>query len=153
MGILLWGLLTSIAAAQLAPSDYIGGHYVAKSPAAEFKPGSEARRLAAKLATHLPGAFVVQGKGRSMQPLYPHGTLLVVQPVPYEKLARGMTVVFRTPDNQSLAHVLVARTADGWRTSGLNNRRADFIPVQADDIRGVVVAAFAVVDGAAVAWR
>lgn len=139
--------------ARSAPEAYVSGHYVAHSPAAEFKPAGEARRLAATLATHRPGAFVIQGKGRSMQPLYPDGTLLVVQPMPYEKLQRGMTVIFRTPDNRTLAHVLVARTANGWRTSGLNNRRADFLPVQADDIRGIVIAAFALVDGTPFASR
>lgn len=77
-----------------------------------------------------------------MQPLYPSGTLLVIQPRPFETLERGMTVMFRDDANRSIAHVLVARTADGWRTAGLNNRRDDYICVKADNIAGVVIAAY-----------
>lgn len=88
-----------------------------------------------------------------MQPLYPDDTLLVVQPIAYEKLMRGMTVVFQSPDQRSITHVLVAKTADGWRTTGLNNRRADFLPVNARSLRGVVIAAYAVVEGKALALR
>lgn len=88
-----------------------------------------------------------------MQPLYPDGTLLVVQPIAYENLARGMTVVFQSPDQRSITHVLVAKTADGWRTSGLNNRRADFLPVNNQRIRGVIIAAYAVVECTGLALR
>jgi len=87
-----------------------------------------------------------------MQPLYQSGTLLIVQPTSFEKLTRGMSVVFRSR-NRSIAHVLVAKTKDGWRTTGLNNRRHDYVCVNSDNILGVVVAAFTPVSGTAVAMR
>ncbi len=121
---------------------YIAGHYVAASPQPDLRPAAEVARLACQLATAHPGAFVVRGEGKSMQPLYPNGTLLVIQPRPFETLARGMTVVFRDDANRFIAHVLVARTGDGWRTAGLNNRRDDYICVKADNIAGVVIAAY-----------
>jgi len=52
-----------------------------------------------------------------------------------------------------ITHVLVAKAGDGWRTTGLNNRRHDFVPVNAGNIRGVVVAAFTPLDGAIVSMR
>ena len=130
---------------------YIAGNYVL-SPAAQFAAPSTARLKAYQAATTIPGAYVVEGRGRSMQPLYQSGTLLVVQPMPFEKLTRGMSVVFRSR-NRSITHVLVAKTKDGWRTTGLNNRCHDYVPVNSENIRGVVVAAFTPVSGTVVAMR
>jgi len=119
---------------------YIAGNYVI-SPAAQFATASTASLKAYQAATAIPGAYVVEGKGHSMHPLYQNGTLLVVKPTPFEKLSRGMSVVFRS-HNRLIAHVLVAKTKDGWRTTGLNNRRHDYISVKSKNILGVVVAAF-----------
>ena len=131
---------------------YIAGQYVVGSPQAELRTPEEARDLALRTARDLPGAFVVRGTGDSMLPLYPSGTFLVVQPQPYDELARGMTVVFRK-GNRSITHLLVAKTGDGWRTAGLNNRRHDYMAVNSGNIRGVVVAAFTPVSGKVVVMR
>ncbi len=146
------GVSSSLAAKQLS-SQYIAGLYVVGSPAAQLSTRTEARALAANRAATLPGAFVLRGQGRSMQPLYPSNTLLVVQPQPFTQLSRGMTVVFRNAENRSITHVLVAKTANGWRTAGLHNRRPDALPVTAANFQGVVVAAYAMIDGATVASR
>ena len=137
-----------------APAEkYVAGHYVAASPRPEVRPASEAARLALQAAAAHPGAFVVRGRGESMHPLYPNGTILVVQPRPYETLQRGMTVMFRSAGDRSITHVLVARTPDGWRTAGLNNRRSDYLCVNATNIAGVVVAAFKESDQRRIALR
>lgn len=130
---------------------YIAGNYVA-SPMPELASPSLARTKAQQLAITTPGAYVVRGRGNSMQPLYTSGTLLVVKPTPFEELKRGMSVVFHS-DDRSITHVLVAKTKDGWRTTGLNNRRHDYVPVNATNIRGVVIAAFTPVSGDHVALR
>lgn len=145
-------LSASVVTPALAAKTYIAGNYVVGSPSAELRTLDEARQLANGLAAKSPGSFVVRGTGNSMLPLYSSGTLLVVKPVAFEQLARGMSVVFRK-DNRNIAHVLVAKTRDGWRTTGLNNRRQDFITVNAGNIRGVVVAAFTPVTGTVVAMR
>lgn len=134
--------LAALSSRGAPAGQYVAGHYVAASPRPELRAAGEAARLARQVAAAHPGAFVVRGRGESMHPLYPSGTLLVVQPRPYETLQRGMTVMFRSRANHTVAHVLVAHTADGWRTSGLNNRRHDYLQVNADNIAGVVVAAF-----------
>lgn len=150
-------LLICLGAALLATTTahaetYIAGQYVVGSPQAELRTPEEARALALQTARELPGAFVVRGTGDSMLPLYPSGTFLVVQPQPYEGLSRGMTVVFRNGE-RSITHLLVAKTGDGWRTAGLNNRRHDYMAVHAGNIRGVVVAAFTPVTGKVVVMR
>jgi phage repressor protein C with HTH and peptisase S24 domain len=135
-------LLCALVAAQTyAGETYIAGNYVARSPSAELRTLDEARQLANRLLEETPGSFIVRGTGNSMRPLYTSGTLLVVKPVAFEELARGMSVVFRQ-DNRNIAHVLVAKTKDGWRTTGVNNRRNDYMSVNADNIRGVIIAAY-----------
>ncbi len=146
--------LTSLSAdAKPDNDDYIAGCYVAASPAPQLSSITEARFLARRVAVSLPGAFVLKGQGQSMEPLYCDNTLLVVHPKPFDQLERGMSVVFRTKDNRSVTHVLVAKSKDGWRTTGLNNRRYDAIPVTAQNLQGVVVAAYTVVDGEEIAMH
>ena len=151
----LFGLVLCcpLVSASTLKQNYVAGRYIAASPRPEVMPGLEASRLARQLAAANPGAFVVRGLGKSMQPLYPSGTLLVVQPMPYAALQRGMTVVFRKGADHSVTHVLVARTAHGWRTAGLNNRCDDFVNVHAGNITGVVIAAFREVETRRIARR
>ena len=152
--LLLISTFLAAPSSHAAPAEhYVAGHYVAASPRPELRPAGDAARVARQVAAAHPGAFVVRGRGESMHPLYPSGTLLVVQPRPYESLERGMTVMFRNTANRSITHVLVARTPDGWRTAGLNNRRADYLRVDATNIAGVVVAAFRETDVRRLALR
>ena len=141
-----------VYSAPAADEDYVCGQYVAATPRARLETAAEAALEAHQLARALPGAVVLRGVGDSMLPLYRSGTLLVVQHQPYDRLARGMTVVFHASD-RSIAHVLVARTADGWRTTGLHNRRPDYLQVNDANIVGVVVAAFTPIEGVSVAMR
>lgn len=131
---------------------YIAGNYVAGSPPPVLCTPDEARQQSRTLAAMTPGAFVLRGRGNSMLPLYRSGTLLVVQPVAFENLSRGMSVVFQH-EGRVITHVLVAKTGNGWRTTGLNNRRQDYIAVSDRNIRGVVIAAFTPLEGDVVTMR
>ncbi len=77
-----------------------------------------------------------------MLPLYEPGTILVLRQLPFAQLKRGQTVLYRNQENKIVAHVLVARTRDGWRAQGLNNRQHDMEPVHEDNLVGVVIAAY-----------
>lgn len=147
------GILSPQIGAKPRSDEYIAGCYVGGSPTPELSTLSEAKQRSRALAVSLPGAFVLKGQGRSMQPLYSDNTVLVVQPKPFAQLERGMTVVFLTKDNRSITHVLVAKSKDGWRTMGLNNTRHDGAPVTEENLQGVVVAAYAIIDGGEVAMR
>lgn len=127
---------------------WIRGVFTGKSPRPVALEDTDAWQHAAAFAEHAPDSFVLVGAGQSMQPLYAPGTILVLQRFPYELLERGQTVLYRNHEHKIVAHVLVARARDGWRVAGLNNRSHDMEPVQAENLVGVVIAAFLPLPGA-----
>ncbi len=151
--LLIFGALTLTVQAGQASGDWIRGVYTKGSPAPTALPSTLALREAQAYAARTQGATVITGRGHSMAPLYPDGTVLVVASRPYSELSRGMTVVYRNRANRSVAHVLVARANDAWRVTGLNNRSHDGEGVDAANLVGVVVAAFQPVPGVLVTQR
>ncbi|HET7537735.1 MAG TPA: hypothetical protein VFJ90_14850 [Candidatus Didemnitutus sp.] len=137
---MLAGWLAGIAAAE-TDEQWIHGINVGRSPEAIALPASVAWQKANELARAEPCAFVVTGSGASMLPLYSAGTLLVLRPVSYAQLQLGQTILYRNRAHRAVAHVLVAKTHDGWRVAGLNNRIHDMEPVVPDNLLGLVVAA------------
>ena len=121
---------------------WIRGVFAGKSPRPVVLPEPDAWRQAHALARCTADAVVLVGSGASMQPLYQPGTILVVQSMPYEKLERGQTAFYRNQTGQVVAHVLITKARDGWRVAGLNNRIHDLEPVVAENLLGVVIAAF-----------
>lgn len=145
-------LVSALPAAQGGP-EWIRGVYTKGSPAPKPIPSSLTLSEAQALAARTGGCSVITGRGNSMAPLYPDGTVLVVAQRPYDALQRGMTVVYRNRSNRSVAHVLVARANDGWRVTGLNNRSHDGEGVDAGNLVGVVIAAFQPVPGILISQR
>lgn len=139
MGLLFFGPWVQ---AKEADEAWIRGIFTGKSPRVVALAETEAWQRASTMAEHAPNSFVLVGSGRSMQPLYAPGTILVLQQFPFELLERGMTVLYRNQASQVVAHVLVARARDGWRTAGLNNPRHDMEAVSAANLVGVVIGAF-----------
>jgi len=128
------------------PIKWMRGIYIAESPAPT--PVSPALLFAsAKIAAAAVDGYVLRGSGQSMQPLYSPSTVLVVAPTPFNSLKRGQTVLYRLPESALTAHVLIAKTGRGWRVAGLNNKRPDSTGVTADNLFGVVVAAFNPIEG------
>ncbi|MCM2275432.1 MAG: S24/S26 family peptidase [Candidatus Didemnitutus sp.] len=121
---------------------WIRGVYTAESPRPLHGTAHEAWLAAQDCLARTPGAFLLVGSGNSMQPLYPPGSVLILREVAYAELRRGQTVVYRNQRDRAVAHVLIAKARDGWRVRGLNNRTHDLEPVVADNLIGVVVAAF-----------
>ena len=121
---------------------WIRGVFTGKSPRPVTLAETEAWQRASVVAERAPYAFVLVGSGQSMQPLYHPGTIMVLQRFPFELLERGQTVLYRNHEHKIVAHVLVAKTHDGWRVAGLNNSHQDMEPVLAENLVGVVIAAF-----------
>ena len=136
--------LTAVAGlANESSNTWIRGIYTGQSPRpVATATETEAWQQAGTLADHTPRTFVIAGSGRSMQPLYAPGTVLVLQELAYPELKRGQTVLYRTKQQKVVAHVLVAKARDGWRVQGLNNPDHDPEPVLAENLVGVVVGAF-----------
>ncbi len=136
-------LFAAIAArAEDTQRNWIRGIYTGASPRAQPATEESAWQTASALAESTPRGFVLIGSGRSMQPLYEPDTILVLRQLPYSELRRGQTVLYRNRAGKVIAHVLVTKARDGWRTRGLNNPTHDMEPVQATNLVGVVVAAF-----------
>ena len=142
-GWLLCGLLgPAFGAARETDDLWIRGIFTGNSPRPVPVAESDAWERAGALARQTPGAVVLVGFGESMLPLYPPGTILVLQPLAFENLARGQTAIYRNRAHQVVAHTLVAKARDGWRSAGINNRIHDMDAVQAANLLGVVIAAF-----------
>ena len=136
-------LASSVArAAEAKPGDL----FVGNSPQPIAVDRHDAWRYAEQVAAQHEGAFVVRGDGASMAPLYPSGTVLVIERVSFEELKRGATVIYRNKDGRPIAHVLVAPSRHGWRTAGLGNQHVDEESVSPENLLGVVVSAYAPID-------
>jgi signal peptidase I len=144
---LLLLIAVSTAKGRDNPDLWVRGIYVGCSPRPVFADEPQAWQLASTCAEGTPESFVLIGSGRSMQPLYNPGTILVLRHLPYGELQRGQTVLYRNQANKVVAHVLVTKARDGWRTQGLGNASHDMEPVRGDNLVGVVIAAFSPLPG------
>lgn len=147
-----WCWLALAGAATAVAGDeadaWIRGTYTGGSPRPIEVPATHAWHQASALAERTARAFVLVGSGESMRPLYAPGTILVLRQVAYHELQRGQTVLYRNQRQKIVAHVLVARTRDGWRARGLNNPQHDMEPILAENCIGVVIAAYQPTDPA-----
>lgn len=121
---------------------WIRGIFTGMSPRPVHLMETEAWKQANELAEITPGAFVIVGGGKSMLPLYAPGTIFVMQQCSYDDLQCGQTALYRNQAGKTVAHVLITKARDGWRVAGLNNRIHDMEPVLAQNLVGVVIAAF-----------
>lgn len=135
-------LWTSAYALDERESTWIRGVFTGRSPRPQLVAESEAWHRVDEIVRTTPDTFTLVGTGDSMQPLYPHGTILVLRETAFADLQPGQTAVYRNAARRPVAHVLIAKARDGWRARGLNNRQHDLDAVVPDNLVGVVVAAF-----------
>ena len=119
------------------------------SPTPDVVAPRDAWRIAEAYVREHPGNEVVIGSGDSMLPLYRDGTVLVLQPSPVSTLRPSMTAVFFGDRGRPVAHVLIEKTARGWRAMGLGNKECDLTLVRDDNLIGVVVRAYTPTTGSA----
>lgn len=135
-------LATCVAAPDETRDFWIRGVFTGHSPRPEIVAESEAWQRVEQIVSATPDAFALVGGGVSMQPLYPPGTILVLRTVDFAALHPGQTALYRNGAQRPVAHVLIAKCRDGWRVRGLNNVTFDPEAVVAENLLGVVVAAF-----------
>jgi len=100
---------------------------------------------AEKVSKLVPNSDIFIGHGNSMLPLYPSGSVLVIQRIKWENLRPGMSVLCSPqPGNPfSLRLHLITSIKDGEiKTQGLNNEGADLVLARPENYLGVVVAAY-----------
>lgn len=85
-------------------------------------------------------ASIMQVSGSSMHPFFGSGSLLVVKPMAFSRLSKGMVVVYTNRFGETVAHRLVSADASGWVARGYNNESDDSTRVTAANLVGVVYA-------------
>lgn len=104
-------------------------------------------REAEKAAATIPGAEALWGMGTSMEPLYASNTAIIVAPVKFNELKKGMTVVYMSSRGRMVAHSLKTDMPKGWIVQGLNNDDEDDDLVTRKNIVGVIVKAYSASEG------
>ena len=116
---------------------------LANTPAPQIVGEGRQMEQAEQAAAHIPGAQTFWGTGQSMQPLYAPNTALVVKPVAYDAVKKGMTVVYVKRNGHVVAHSVIGEDGQGYIVQGVNNNEADAESVNERNMIGVVVAAYA----------
>jgi hypothetical protein len=119
---------------------------LAHTPAATIVSHGQQLKEAEKAAAQIPGAEALWGVGSSMEPLYASNTAIIVAPVKFEALKRGMTVVYMNSRGRMVAHLLKGDMPKGWIAQGVNNDREDDDLVTRRNIIGVIVQAYSATD-------
>jgi hypothetical protein len=120
--------------------------FVTKAPLPTLVPAGEVMAAAEAMAARHEGDFVLRGLGRSMEPVYLAGTVVVVHPTAMHMLRPGMAVVYRNARGGHVAHMLLEKTRHGWLAIGLNNLDPDSTLVTEKNLVGIIKHAFAAED-------
>src|SRR4051812_41004191 len=117
--------------------------FVQHAPVPTLVPRGDVVRAAQRVADLTEGDFVLRGAGRSMEPIYHAGTVVVVHPSAMHMLRKGMAVVYRNQSGTHVAHMLLEKTEQGWVAIGLNNTDPDGVLVTSKNLVGIIQYAFA----------
>jgi hypothetical protein len=113
-----------------------------QTPASTLVPAGEQMKRAEAAAAKIQGAEAFWGVGASMEPLFASRTAIVVAPVKFKDLKKGMTVVYMSRSGRMVAHSLTGDLPKGWIAQGVNNDKEDDDLVTKDNLIGVIVQAY-----------
>lgn len=119
---------------------------ITQTPAPQIVEEGSQMKIADQAAATMAGAQTFWGIGESMQPLYAPNTAIVVRPIAYKDIKKGMTLVYTKRNGHVVAHSVVGEDAHGYVVQGVNNDQADRESVNERNLIGVVVAAYAASD-------
>jgi hypothetical protein len=103
--------------------------------------GTQMKR-AETAAAEIPGASAFWGVGSSMEPLFTSKTAIVVAPINFKELKKGMTVVYISSRGRMVAHSLTGDLPKGWIAQGVGNDKEDDDLVTKHNLVGVIVGAY-----------
>jgi hypothetical protein len=113
------------------------------SPVPQIVAKGQELHAAEEAAARIRGGQAFRGIGESMEPLYTSGTAIVVTPVDFTKLRKGMQVLYVNHDGFGVAHVLVGDLPGGWIAQGVGNKDEDQDLVTPRNLVGVITQAYA----------
>jgi hypothetical protein len=141
---LLAGLLLVVASAQAGiKSERLLAQIVQHSPEPKLVAAGDELKQAELAAAKIQGASAFWGVGRSMEPLYASSTAIVVAPIRYKELKKGMTVLYINSRGLMVAHALTGDLPKGWIAQGVGNDDEDDDLVTPHNLVGVIVEAYA----------
>lgn len=114
-----------------------------QTPESTLVPAGEQLKFAEEAAAKIKGAEAFWGVGASMEPLFVHKTAIVVAPIKFKELKKGMTVVYLSRSGRMVAHSLTGDHPKGWIAQGVNNDEEDADFVTKENLVGVIVQAYA----------
>jgi signal peptidase I len=117
-----------------------------ETPAPQVVAEGQQMKVAEQAAASITGAQTFWGLGHSMEPLYAPNTAVVVKPVAYDDIRKGMTLVYVKSNGHVVAHSVVDEDRRGYVVQGVNNDEADEESVNEKNLIGVVVAAYSASD-------
>lgn len=112
------------------------------TPESVLVPAGEQMKRAEAAAAAIPGATAFWGVGGSMEPLFSDKTAVVVAPVAFKDLKKGMTVVYLNRRGRLVAHSLTGDLPKGWIAQGVANEKEDDDLVTKRNLIGVIVDAY-----------
>ena len=115
---------------------------IKQTPASTLVSSGQQIKAAEAAASEIPGAEAMWGVGESMEPLYASHTAIVVAPISFKELKKGMTVVYVSREGHMVAHALTGDVPKGWIAQGVNNDEEDDDLVTKDNLVGVIVKAY-----------
>lgn len=119
---------------------------ITQTPAPKLVTEGQQLKEAEKMAAHIKDATAFLGIGQSMEPLYAPNTAVVVVPIDYDGIKKGMTVVYVKSNGRRVAHSVIGETRGGYLVQGVNNDEADAEVVNEKNLIGVIVQAYASTD-------
>lgn len=130
------------ASAEGIKSERLLSAILTNTPTSILVPGGKQWQRAEVAASEIRGAIAFWGVGESMEPLFPHHTAIVVAPMAFSELKKGMTVVYVTRTGRMVAHSLIGDVPAGWIAQGINNVEEDEELVTRENLVGVIVEAY-----------
>jgi hypothetical protein len=141
---LIAGLVTVAASAQAGiKSERLLAAILTQTPETTLVTAGEQMKRAEAVAAEIPGAMAFWGVGNSMEPLFASQTAVVVAPIKFKDLKKGMTVLYMNSRGRMVAHSLTGDLPGGWIAQGVGNDKEDDDLVTKSNLMGVVVDAFA----------
>jgi hypothetical protein len=137
--------LAAMASAQAVgiKSERLLASIIKETPKVSLVTRGEEMSRAESAAAEIPGATAFWGVGASMEPLYTSRTAIVVAPMKFKELKKGMTVVYINRRGRMVAHSLTGDLPKGWIAQGVNNDEEDDDLVTKENLVGVIVQAYA----------
>ncbi len=132
----------AVTASARIKSERLLAAIIKQTPASTIVNSGQQIKAAETAAAAIPGAEAMWGVGDSMEPLYSSHTALVVAPVAFNDLKKGMTVVYVNHAGHMVAHSLTGDVPKGWIAQGVANDEEDDDLVTANNLVGVIVQAY-----------